>query len=284
MGILLLFVALFALNKVEASYFYARDVSTDSLLELALTNYHRYHSPEKNWLSLYAKPFFMQSTNHAPHYTRGGILFTGYINLTKSIWVGINSAAMQAQAGHLTAGGLDDIQFKLAYDILMLEDSHATAYLVGTAPTGNRPQRSYEPHVGSKNGSFGLGLNVDMVAAEIMNYELSLVGDLKYLYFFGSVINCLQKPVAYGNTINLWAGLCLPIHNNIIEVGYEFWWRHTSHRYNINASSQKLYLDLGYTPKNVRYSPIVGLGGSYEFATQNALNVWTIWLTGGIIF
>lgn len=279
---LLLFATLLASSTAEASYFYARDVSTDSLLELTLTNYHRYHIPEKEWLSVYAKPFFMQSIHH--HYIRGGILLTGYANLTKSIWVGINSAAMQAQAGHLTAGGLDDIQFKLAYDILMLEDSHATAYLVGTAPTGNRPQSSYQPHVGSKNGSFGLGLNVDMVAGEIGNYELSLLGDLKYLYFFGSVINCLATPVACGNTINLWAALLLPVHNSTIELGYEFWWRHTSHRYNVNASSQKLYLDVGYTLKNVCFSPIAGIGTSYEFATHNALSVWAIWLTGGISF
>lgn len=457
------------LHTSSKSFFRPRDISTDSMLELSLTNYHRYHSLDDSledgdlkdrWFSFYAKPLFMQSTNHkkmaryflpnnnacatldesgngtldslwfnlispdgtfynsniflAPERTVAGVLFTMYVNFTKAIWLGINSAAVQVtnnihlheyrnQTGtipgfanaynafnnsawcagkiscaDLKVGGLDDIQFKLGYDVFKLEDGHATIYLVATAPTGKRPNSEYlfEPLVGSKNGSVGVGLDLDAVAAEIRDYELSFMLDFKYRFIFPATerrsfdlckngqwsryllvvtpdqllnsqpgINLLTIPVKVTprSTIDLWAALNLPICNFNIEIGYDFWWRQaekickkcpicpgygiqtlalcgfplssastanitqgasgsnatvtdTTFTYitdadlNLNSAahphalSQKLYIDFGYTIKRDCYSALLGLGAAYEFATKNALDQWTVWITTGITF
>lgn len=40
-----------------------RSVTTDSVFELALVNYDRYHTEQDSWIQLYWKPFFMESRN-----------------------------------------------------------------------------------------------------------------------------------------------------------------------------------------------------------------------------
>lgn len=50
-------------STISRSVFIARPVSTDSVFELELTNYHRYHGQPNSVLQLYAKPIFIQSHN-----------------------------------------------------------------------------------------------------------------------------------------------------------------------------------------------------------------------------
>lgn len=254
-----------------------RDVSTDSALELSLINYHRYHSFEDHKLSFYAKPFFIGARFHKR--TQAGMLFTGYYNVTNSIWLGINSAAMVTKLCNKNAGGLDDIQFKLAYDLLKIEDSHVTGYLVATAPTGKKLCKCplNNPSVGSKNGRLGFGINLDSVVGEIGDYEFSWEFDLKYLHTFNPHFYYTPR-----NTIDLWTALNFPIFSFNLEIGYDFWWQQSISR--ILSASQKLYGDLGYTFKTDNYSALFGLGAGYEFATKNSLEQWTVWITSGIVF
>lgn len=54
------------LQSIDAhskSFLMPRSVTTDSMFELSLVNYHRYHSGVDTDVQLYAKPFFMRSTN-----------------------------------------------------------------------------------------------------------------------------------------------------------------------------------------------------------------------------
>ncbi len=257
-------------------FFQFRDVSTDSSLELSLVNYHRYHSLENKKGQAYIKPFFMGSKNNI--HSISGVLFTGYTFITDALWLGVNSAAMNIKTQTFSSkGGLDDIQFKGAYDIFHLEDGHFTLYLIATAPTGDTTHACHpcEPLVGSKKGSFGMGINLDAVACEAQEHELSLMFDMKYRHIFG--------PVSLAaNIIDIWLALNLPLDYFNVELGYDFWWKKPSHQ--PHAESQKLYLDIGYTFKTGKSSSIVGLGASYEFASKNTLEQWAVWLTAGIAF
>ncbi len=115
------FLLLYISGTLGAQHaFKPRDVSTDSMLELALVNYHRYHALETSNVSFYPKPFFIGARHHQR--TIAGLLLTGYGNLTNAMWLGINAAAMVTKMRHKTSGGLDDIQFKLGFDALKLED------------------------------------------------------------------------------------------------------------------------------------------------------------------
>ncbi|MBY0110378.1 MAG: transporter [Candidatus Babeliaceae bacterium] len=278
--VLLFFVALFFAYQpcpAEKCCFTPRDISTDSMLELSLINYHRYHSLDTHKLSFYAKPFFTE-TRYLER-TQAGMIFTAYSFVTQSVWLGINSAAMGSKVDTNSAGGIDDIQFKLGYDLLKIQDSHATVYLVATAPTGKticRCPLNY-PSIGSKKGSLGFGINLDTVVGEIGDYEFSWEFDLKYRHTF--------NPYAFfspRNTIDLWTALNFPIYNFNLELGYDFWWQQSC-RHSISAS-QKLYGDLGYVLKKNSYSVLLGLGAAYEFATKNALEKWIVWFTCGLDF
>ncbi len=267
----------YSLCLAEKSCFTPRDISTDSMLELSLINYHRYHSLDTSRLSLYAKPFF--SATQFLERTQAGMIFTAYYFITQSIWLGINSAAMRTKVDTTSAGGIDDIQFKLGYDLIKIEDSHATVYLVATAPTGKTIcacPLTY-PYVGSKNGSLGFGINLDAVIGEIGDYEFSWEFDLKYRHTFNPQL-CFKPR----NTIDLWTALNFPIYKFNLELGYDYWWQQ-SRRQTISAS-QKLYGDLGYVLKENSYSVLLGLGAAYEFATKNALEKWIVWLTCGLDF
>jgi hypothetical protein len=264
--------------------FVPRDVTTDSMLELSLVNYHRYHSraydtdiSAKNPLSLSAKTFFMGTKDN--YAANAGMLFTAYINATPAIWLGINSAAMASKIAGEHTGGLDDIQFKVAYDILSIEDCHATGYLVATAPTGKRYSGcpSLQPRVGSRNGSLGFGINIDTVVGDIGDYNFSWLCDLKYRHTFNP--DCYYAP---RNTLDLWTALHFPIYQAQLEIGYDFWWQQPVSRQ--VSVSQKLYADGGYTYAYNNCSILFALGAAYEFATKRAFERWNVWLTIGIAF
>lgn len=260
--------------------FTPRDVSTDSMLELALVNYHRYHALEKSKISVYPKPFFIGAQRGQRKIA--GLLFTGYLNATDSIWLGINTAAMVTKIHNSHAGGLDDIQFKLGFDGLRLEDSHATLYLVGTAPTGKKSYTCplFHPYVGSKNGSLGLGINLDAVVTDLPDDSgFSWEFDLKYRHTFNPQFYYTPR-----NTLDLWTALNFPILQcSNLEFGYDFWWQQARAR--TISASQKIYIDIGYDYKHRDcYALLCALGAAYEFAPKNALTQWQVWITTGITF
>jgi len=167
----------------------------------------------------------------------------------------------------LKRSGVDDIQLKLGYDWFFSEnadgegyENHVSPYLVGTIPTGKRQHSNYifEPLVGSKNGSFGAGLNADYGLHSGDKSALTWLIDFKYRYVFG-VDQCrsfdlckngdwsryllvvpsdqrldtqqgvnlltLNTRVTPGSTIDLWTALHWEFSKFDIEVGYNFWWR-----------------------------------------------------------
>ena len=150
---------------------------------------------------------------------------------------------------------IDDIQIKMGYDALHIDCAHIAPYVVGVIPTGNRPNADYlfEPLVGSKHGSLGLGLNMDFSARDSLHWMF----DAKYNYVFSSTehrsfdlqngdwsryllvvtqaeplntfpgINSFTKSVRVtpGNTFQLWSALHYQRCTWHFELGYNFWLR-----------------------------------------------------------
>ncbi len=250
------------------------------------------------WLNLIgpAGTFYSSTVTIKPKRSVGGILFTAYVNFCDEWWIGINTAAAEVvtnnhifetnrthigvtefenayqafnnpawTAGKITAcdqkkGGLDDIQLKLGYDFYRTAEDHATFYLVGTIPTGNRPKSCFlfEPLVGSRQASFGAGFNGDFIVREGNNSTLNIMTDLKYRYIFSGrerrsfdlcangdwsryllvvtqaqptislpAINLLTLPVhvTQRNTIDYWFATHYQRCDFSFEFGYELWWR-----------------------------------------------------------
>lgn len=241
--------------------------------------------------------FYTSTLSLAPERRVAGALFTLYAYITPAMWLGINTAAIEVTnnahlceanrtqegtipgfenayqafnnpawcAGKISAcnlkiGGLDDIQFKLGYDICRNDTGHTTLYAVATAPTGKRPNATYlfEPLVGSKNGSFGAGLNAEVGLCDFRDKSCAFIIDLKYRYIFGAIerrsfdlcnngdwsryllvvtqdqlldsqpgINLLTIPahVTPRSIIDLWTAINIPVCDFNIEIGYDFWWR-----------------------------------------------------------
>lgn len=162
----------------------------------------------------------------------------------------------------LNRSGVDDIQLKLGYDWYYTPErnNHLSPYLVATIPTGKR-QRSefiFEPVVGSKNGSVGLGLNFDYTFYSCEQQSVTWLFDIKYRYVFGAEqcrsfdlckngdwsryllvvpqdqtlatqpgINLfsLEAKVTSRSTIDIWTALHWQCDSFNFEVGYDFWWR-----------------------------------------------------------
>lgn len=162
--------------------------------------------------------------------------------------------------------GVDDIQVKLGYDWFYSQENegHISPYIVGTIPTGKR-QRSdfiFEPLVGSKHGSFGVGINVDFTLYEGDGHYLTWLFDFKYRYVFsanqcrsfdlckngdwsryllvvpkdqhlaaqpGINLFSLEAKVSPRNTIDLWSAFNLQWKEFNVELGYSFWWRQKEH-------------------------------------------------------
>ena len=226
-----------------------------------------------------------------------GALFDLYINVADCWWLGLTTTAMKVEhnlhvreldrkyegtipgfqnaceafnnplwnAGKLPCSkrcqsGVDDVQLKLGYDFYTTDESHATLYVVGTVPTGKHVTSSvlFEPLVGSRHGSFGVGLDVDYAVCGCDEYAFNLLGDLKYRYVFSAqerrsfdltqngdwsryllvvteaepldsmpAINLLtlKSEVTPGSTVDFWLAAHYARCNWHLEVGYDVWWR-----------------------------------------------------------
>ena len=157
--------------------------------------------------------------------------------------------------------GVDDVQVKLGFDWFHREknQNHLSAYIVGTIPTGKKQESTFifEPLVGSKNGSIGIGCNTDFTW-QINSVDLTWLFDINYRFRFsaeqcrsfdlcangewsryllvvpqdqhlntqpGINLFSLNASVKPGNTIDLWTAFNLNLNSFALEIGYNFWWK-----------------------------------------------------------
>ncbi len=340
------------------TFFVPRLLSTDSMYELALTNYHRYHSiPDMHayfsftplfihsahgeklaryflphnkhcmtlrengggdidplWFNLIAKKgeLYQSKVCLRPERTVTGGVLTWYFNMSYRWWLGVNTAIVRVkhnlhvkendrntrgilpgfenacdafnnprwEAGRLPCHeqkrtGVDDVQFKLGYDFYKTPCQHATAYLVGTAPTGSRRtgRALFEPLVGSRHGSVGFGFNGDQSLYACDNKEFNIMADFKYLYVFPGTeirpfdltkngdwsryllvvdtcervnskpgINFFTVParVKPQSRIDFWLAAHYRRCNFNFELGYDLWWRQAERIENIAFENERL--------------------------------------------
>ena len=84
----------------------------------------------------------------------------------------------------LSRTGVDDVQFKLGWNYYFCNFDHLGIYFVATAPTGCRTRNEFlfEPFVGSRHGSVGIGFNGDYTLWDCDYQALHLMADLKYRF------------------------------------------------------------------------------------------------------
>lgn len=196
----------------------------------------------------------MRETNH---------LEQGTVNNFANACQALNSPCLNAgkfSPCNLNLTGVDDIQIKCGYNYFFWNDNHLGIYLVGGIPTGNRPRSKYifEPIIGSKSGSLGVGLNCDYNIFNRCEHSIHWMSDFKYrtvfktherrsfdlckngdwsrylqvvtakdLVFSTPAINVLTADVNVtpGSTIDFWMAFNYNHRQCNIEIGYNLWWR-----------------------------------------------------------
>lgn len=157
--------------------------------------------------------------------------------------------------------GFEDVQLRLGYDYMWCNDNRIGIYLIGTIPAGRKPTAEYifEPLVGSKHGSIGVGflgdyqfdcgcddssftLMTDFNYRFVFNHKECRTFDLlpngpfsRYLLVVDS--NALGFPFPAANvttrnvnikprsTIQWWLGLNYEYCDWDFELGYNLFWR-----------------------------------------------------------
>lgn len=160
----------------------------------------------------------------------------------------------------LSRTGVDDVQFKLGWNYYFCNFDHLGLYFVATAPTGcrTRNQFLFEPLVGSRHGSVGIGFNGDYTLWDCDYQALHLMADLKYRFILshcerrlfdlcnnGAWSRYLQVvtpenpsmpmpgvnffaqnvDVKPRSTVDFWAALHYNYCEFNFEVGYDLFWR-----------------------------------------------------------
>jgi len=84
----------------------------------------------------------------------------------------------------LSRTGVDDVQFRIGWNYFWCNFDHAGLYFVATAPTGcsSRNEFLFEPIVGSRHGSVGVGFNGDYTIWDCEYQAVHLMADLKYRF------------------------------------------------------------------------------------------------------
>ena len=164
--------------------------------------------------------------------------------------------------GKLTETGVDDLQFKIGYDICIDEVNHYGAYFVLFVPTGHESDACYlfEPTMGS-GGHLGVGLGINdsyrFWENECGDHALDILFDLRWSYFFKDdecrsfdlkncewsrymrVVNREDTTVSFPainfltanadvvprNTIDIWLAAHYNCCNWNLEIGYDFYWK-----------------------------------------------------------
>lgn len=164
---------------------------------------------------------------------------------------------------------LDDVQFRLGYETSMCCDAlTAGIYLIGTAPAGRKATNSniFEPLVGSKHGSIGVGFDADFQFG-LCDQSFSILTDFNYRYAFKhkecrtfdltangplsrfllvaaqnapaiplAGINALTQNVSVTpqSTIQWWLALNYELCDWNFEIGYNLFWRQKE-KINVNS-------------------------------------------------
>lgn len=158
--------------------------------------------------------------------------------------------------------GFDDLQLRLGYDYQWCGCNLFGIYLIGTVPSGRKPTAEFifEPLVGSRHASFGVGFHGDYQFNSCVCPEASVVlmTDFNYRYVFShrecrtfdllpqgafsrflpvvtlanpfnttAAVNILTQKVNVlpRSTIQWWLGLNYEYCDMNFEVGYNLWWR-----------------------------------------------------------
>jgi len=159
-----------------------------------------------------------------------------------------------------TAVGLDDIQAKVGYDVYAHDAARCAVYGILTLPTGKKSSAHYlfQPTIGSKHMSFGVGCNSECLCYEDEMRALTWLCDASYRYvasaherrsfdlirngdwsrymqiasqaepFYSQPgINAFTKEtkVTPGSTGQLWAAFNYAQASWRVEVGYNLWLR-----------------------------------------------------------
>lgn len=159
--------------------------------------------------------------------------------------------------------GFEDIQLRLGLDYMWCGDNHFSPYLIGTIPAGRRPTAEYifEPLIGSRHGSFGVGFiadyNIDWCGCDD-DASLVLLTDFNYRYVFkanecrtfdllpngpfsryilvvdqaapglpfpAANITTIKSGITPRSTIQWWLGLNYEYCDWDFEIGYNLFWR-----------------------------------------------------------
>lgn len=246
--------------------------------------------------------------------TYGGVFtfFGDFDNLSKGIWVSANMAIMKVQnslrfeesnrtfdgtiSGFTNAyqafnnpdwnngkirtnsvkrAGVDNVEFKVGYNLCRTDNYHFGLYLVTTIPVGNKPKSKnlFEPLIGSRNPDIGAGFNADYTFFEKHGHKLTAVADLKYRYVFadheirsfdlkkngewsrylllvtkkarlnpfpGINTFSLRSKVSPRNTVETFAAIHYEHNYFNLEIGHNFWFRQRE-RIKINGSIPSNY-------------------------------------------
>lgn len=156
--------------------------------------------------------------------------------------------------------GVDDVQLKLGYNWYWDDENHFGLYSLATIPTGKKENVTYlfEPMIGSRHASFGLGFSADFGGWINDHHFLNWMTTCDYRYIFSAkelrtfdlcengqwsryieIVNAANKAaplpginfvtkevtVCPNSRLQLWSALHYEFYRWGIEVGYNYWWR-----------------------------------------------------------
>jgi hypothetical protein len=158
--------------------------------------------------------------------------------------------------------GFDDFQIRVGYDYAWCDNNEIGIYAIGTIPSGRKPTAEFvfEPLVGSRHGSVGIGINgdyqFDWCGCEGANF--TLMTDANYRFVFSHKdcrtfdlipngafsrflllvnsanttdpipgVNLLTQRVKVKprSTVQWWVALNYEYCDWNFELGYNLWWR-----------------------------------------------------------
>jgi len=191
-----------------------------------------------------------------------GVVCPGITNATQA-FNNPNWTAGKICPKRLSRTGVDDVQFKLGWNYYFCNFDHLGLYFVATAPTGCRTRNEFlfEPIVGSRHGSVGIGFNGDYTLWDCEEQAVHLMADLKYRFVLPHCERRLfdlcngpwsryllvvtpdnrsmQMPgvnffaqnvdVKPRSTIDFWTALHYNWCEWNLEFGYDLFWRQSEH-------------------------------------------------------
>jgi len=248
-------------RKVAGSYFYFRADGRD-LFD------HTCPILQNLWMSVSFAAMKVRHNLHVSEHLTGDMAFGALPGVATGLEAFNNSEWKYGKLSTRTKSksGVDDIQIKVG-DNWFFDDgnSHFGIYLVGTIPTGDRPNAHvlFEPLVGTRHASFGIGINDDLRLYTCPAGTIQLMCDVKCRYLFSgrerrsfdlkgngdwsryllladseatSVslfgINKTTIPVKVtpGPQVEAWFALHANWCHWNVEMGYNLWWRSQDQR------------------------------------------------------